>query len=130
MIYTTLKESIEAEKDSPLTHRALNNYIMIKDIKSGEIIKCPFNHIISKYRDLFNDNVLEIQLTETEKNIYDCNPRLMSFKTYGTVEYWSIILYLNEVGSPLDFHPDKVKLIIPENMKEIINEILQIQSAD
>lgn len=123
----TLSELIDYGKGIQLSHRNFNNSLFLHDVKSDETLKLPFNPIINKYRDFFDKHIVTVPLSEEEQNRYWYKPKMLSLAYYDSVEYWSIILYINDCGSVIDFHPTKVNLVIKEDLRELINEILIIQ---
>lgn len=129
-VATTLTELIENGKELQISHRNFNNSLLIHDNKSDNTIKVPFNAIINKYRDFFIPYTVRFELTEQEQSKFWYNPRLLSYDYYGTPEYWSILLYINDCASALDFKPTKLNLILKENIKEVINEILILQEKE
>ena len=94
-IPTTLSELIEYGKNIELSHRNVNNRIFLHNVKSDEILKLPFNPSINKYRDFFGKHTVRLELTEEEQDRYWYHPKKLSYDYYGSVEYWSIILYIN-----------------------------------
>ena len=129
-IPTTLSELIEYGKSIELSHRNFNNRIFLHNVKSDEILKLPFNPIINKYRDFFGKHTVRLELTEEEQDRYWYHPKKLSYDYYGSVEYWSIILYINDAGSAIDFRPTKLNLVLKEDILELINEILIINSRE
>lgn len=128
MVQPTLPELIEHGENLEISHRTLNADVRIRDSKSHQIIQIPYNAIVNKYHDFFDQYSYILPLTELEKDIYWHNPRLLSFHQYNTTEYWSIILYINECASMLDFEPNKVTLIDKNHIKELVNQLLIIDN--
>ena len=126
----TLTELIEEGKSSQISHRNFNNTIFLHDVRNDDIIKLPYNAIINKYRDFFTDHIVRFELTDDEKDRFWYKPKYLSYEYYGTVEYWSIILYINECGSSLEFTPDKLNLVLKEDIRDLVNEILIVQKEE
>lgn len=127
-IPVTITDFIEKGKEYDLSHGKLSANIYIKDLGNGRTINIPFNSMISKYRDYFTDHILNIPLTEEEQEKYKYNPKKLSYDLYGTVEFWSLILYINECASMLDFDLERVSLIPADEIREILNTILIIDN--
>ena len=127
-IPTTLTDLIESGKELQLSHRKFNNKIFLYNTKTDETLKLPFNPIVNKYRDFFDDHIVRFELSEEEQREYWYKPKKLSFDYYGSVEYWSILLYVNEVASAIEFTPTKLNLVLKEDILELINELLIIQS--
>lgn len=126
-IPATIKEDIRRGITSQKTHRVLNNSLCIQYTNSSESIRMPLNSIIAKYKDYFDKYIDEVELTEEEQLIYRYSPKKFSQDMYGTIEYWSIILYINECHSIMDFQPVKVKYVVPQSITDLINEILILE---
>ena len=45
---------------------------------------------------------------DKEQNRFRFQPKRVSLEMYGTVDYWSLILYINECPSVIDFEPEKL----------------------
>lgn len=127
VIPATIQDDIKRGETSQKTHRMLNNSLIIDYANSDESVRMPFNSIISKYKEYFDKYIDEVELSEEEQRTYRYAPKKFSLDMYGTIEYWSIILYINECHSIMDFEPTKVKYVVPESITEIINEILILE---
>lgn len=126
----SLDDLISYKDELPVTRRKLNNSVLIHDVKSDSTIKIPYNSIINKYREAFDPYIVRIELTEEEQRKYRFNPRRMSNDLYNTVEYWEILLYINEMSSCIEFDKQYVNVVYPNNIRDIINDILIIQSKN
>ena len=127
-IPATITDDIKRGVTSQKTHRVLNNSLIINYLNSGESVRMPLNSIIAKYKDYFDKYIDEVELTEDEQMSFRYSPKKFCLYMYGTVEYWSIILYINECHSIMDFEPVKIKYIVPESITDIINEILILEN--
>lgn len=126
-IPATIPDDIKRGVTSQKTHRVLNNSLRINYTNSGESVRMPLNSIIAKYKDYFDKYIDEVELTEEEQLTYRYSPKKFSQDMYGTTEYWSIILYINECHSVMDFEPVKVKYVVPQSITDLINEILILE---
>lgn len=127
-IPTTLTELIAYGKNLEVSHRNFNNKIFLHNVKTEETLKLPFNPIINKYRDFFDEHIISLELTEEEQDKYWYKPKQLSYDYYGTVEYWSILLYVNQMASAINFTPVKLNLVLKEDILDLVNEILIIQA--
>lgn len=123
-IATTISDLIELESEKDISHKTLNNDLYIYDHKLERTILLPFNALINKYKDYFSDYIVHIELTEEEKNVFRYSPKKMSLAQYGTTGYWSLILYINDCASVLDFDPDYVALIPRNKLEEMISDLI------
>lgn len=126
-IPSTLTELIEYSKDLIISHRKLNIGAELYDTSSNTSIQIPFNPIINKYKDYFDKIVISVPLTEDEQREYRFSPKKISYEMYGTVEYWSMILYINNCHSLLEFEPTVLKVLDPDEIRELVNEILILE---
>ena len=81
------------------------------------------NLFLYKYRSLLLSVTEELLLTDDDLVKYKYRPKLFSLDLYGTVEYWYLILIINNITSCSRFTIKKIKYIPPEKM-EIIDLIL------
>lgn len=123
MVPTTIEELIIRGKGLEYSHRTLNSTLDIHDVQSNQTIRVPYNAIIGKYWDYFKKCIISIELTEEDKRRYWHNPRIVSYDTYGTVEYWSLVLYMNECASPLEFEPEDINIIDRSDMNRLIMDL-------
>ena len=126
-IASTLSEMIEYNKELEITHRGFNEGANLHNVSTDETIRIPFNPIINKYKDYFDKIILTVPLNEDEQNRFRFSPKKLSYELYGTVEYWSMLLYINNCHSILDFEPEKVKVLDPDELQGLINELLIIE---
>lgn len=126
-IPATIDDDIKRGVTSQKTHRALNNSLLIEYQNSGEAVRLPANSIIGKYKEYFDKYTDSVTLTESEQREYRYSPKKFCLDMYGTIEYWSIILFINECHSIIDFEPVTIKYIVPESITELINEILILE---
>lgn len=124
----TIEEDIEAGVNSQRSHRVFNGSLLIDYEDTGESVRVPINPLISKYKDYFDPYIKEVELTEEEQNEYRFAPKKFSQDMYGTIHYWSMLLYINECHSIIEFEPVILKYIAPESINEIINEILILEN--
>lgn len=123
-IPVNIKEQIEVGTSSNINHRNLNSRVYIHDDKTDLNVLIPFNPLYSKYKDYFDDIIVEIPLSEKEQEKYRYSPKKVSLDMYNTVDYWSLILYINECPSVIDFTPEKLKIVLNDKINEFINELM------
>lgn len=126
MVYATLSELIEYGKNLEFSHRAFNSNLKIHDTKTNDTIIIPYAPLINKYREYFDPYIIRLELTEDEQRAYWHSPKILSYDLYGTTEYWSILLYINEAPSFLDFEPEYLNVISKSDIQEVVNELMII----
>lgn len=123
----TIKEQIEGSKNLDISHRSLNSHIYIENSMNNEVLKIPFNALYSKFKDYFDTVTAVIPLTEEQQVLYRFSPKKLSLKLYQTVEYWSLLLYLNECPSIIDFDLTKVRIVYNDKIKSFLNELFILE---
>lgn len=127
-IPSTIREDIEQNTDQDMSHRTFNGCVYLHYVQNGETIKIPLNHIIDKYKEYFDPYIEDFEITEEEERKYLYSPKKLSLDIYKTVEYWSILLYINECHSIIDFKPSgTIKAIRPDTLTKLLNEILILE---
>lgn len=120
----TISEQIEVGTKTNINHRTMNSRVIIHDEKKNMNITSVFSPIYSKYKDYFDKITVEVPLTEKEQLRYRFAPKLVSLDVYNTVDYWALILYINECPSVIDFKPEKLKWVVKDKIEEFINELM------
>ena len=70
----------------------------------------------------------KFDITEEDERKYLYSPKKLSLDVYKTTEYWSILLYINECHSIIDFAPTgSVNAIRPDILTKLLNEILILE---
>lgn len=124
----TIKDDVEQGYSQQFSHRNFNEAVELHYTKNGETILIPLNPLINKYKEYFDNWIMEIPLLEREAIEYRYAPKKLSYYFYGTTEFWSLILYINECHSIIDFNPTtSVRLIERTKLKEIMNEIMILE---
>jgi hypothetical protein len=128
MIPATIREEIDDGLSEVFSHRNFNRCAILHYDKNNESVKIPMRHLISTYRDYFDDAIVTVDIDEEEERKYRYAPKKLSLDVYQTTQFWSIILFINECHSIIDFHPEgSVKLLDPNKAFTIVNEILILE---
>lgn len=129
MIPTTIENDIERGSSGGIGHRRLNNTLTLHFTSNGRNIYLPINPIVSKYKDIIDKYTDEVELTEDEVIRYRYSPKTYSEDMYGTIGYWSVILFINECHSIIDFHPEtSIKFIQKDVIEDLFEEILALET--
>lgn len=125
--YATIQDLINSVKGVEISYRNLHSSIMIRN--NNEVIKLPFSSIIKKYMDFLEPTAVECTFNEGEKKKYRFSPKKISAELYGTTEFWSAILELNNMVSIIDFDTmnKTVKVFEPKEFMSRLNEILILE---
>lgn len=128
-IPSTMPEQISIIKELEISYRTLHHDAILRDNYSGRNIKIPFESITNKYRDYLKPAISSISLTYEDQLKYKYKPKLVSEDLYGTTEFWSDILILNNCFSVYAFKPKIIKVYNPNIFKTLLNEILILEGV-
>lgn len=123
-MYDTLESQVSGETSQDLTYRNLHTNLDIKDMISGNIIRIPYEQILSDYRYFLKPYIVEAELNELQYEHYRQNPHAFSYDIYGTTHLWSTVLQLNNAVNRYEFNSTRVKFYDPQKISWLINEIL------
>lgn len=107
-----LKEVIEFTADSS----GITNGIILGD------------NFIDKYKHDLKSLIQTKTFTKDEIFLYKCNPWKLSFDLYESVEYWQLLLDLNNMHSATEFTQTTVK-VYDDTLPDVINEILMSEEV-
>jgi hypothetical protein len=122
IIPLTVDDDISYGSQSSHEHRDINEVLYLTS-KSGITIAEPLNPLTSKYKDFLEAYIVTMDLTEEQQYQYRYSPKKLSLDIYGTTGYWSMILFLNECHSIIDFAPTSVKYVDPNYIDTLFDEI-------
>ena len=88
-----------------------------------DTIKFPMFNIVQDYINELKDEAITITFTDKEYYKYKYKPRLLSAYLYGSTEFFSIILQLNDIASEKEFTKKSIKLIPADTMKSLLEKI-------
>lgn len=128
-LHATMQELIEWGKTQEISHRNLSKDAYITYADSGNIIEIPLNALMSEYRYFLKPYVVEANMNDEELYKYQFKPKTMSFDLYGTTEYWSVLLLINNCISKIDFNMKKVKVLDPKRIRGFTNEVLILEKV-
>ena len=115
--YNNLDDFIAYGKTLTISYQNLS----LTEIFDG--IKFPMFNIIQDYIEELKDEAITITFTDKEYYKYKYKPRLLSAYLYGSTEFFSIILQLNDIASEKEFTKKSIKLIPADTMKSLLEKI-------
>jgi hypothetical protein len=128
IIPISVDEDISYGLRSLREHRDINETLYLTT-KSGVTISEVLNPYTSKYKDFLEAYITTTELTEDQQYKYRYSPKKLSLDLYGTTGYWSMILFLNECHSIMDFAPVKVKYVDPRYVDMLFDEIKILEES-
>lgn len=80
----------------------------------------PCDHLIDIFGLIEGGTFAEVTPTESDMDKYMCNPYLLSYDLYGTIDYGAILLYINGISHPGDFKLNsKILILNKSNIKQL-----------
>lgn len=127
---TTVKESLIAEyiedyNDLEISSEKLHLKEAVT-FSNGSIATLLSDSVLLKYRKDLDEIVETKTLAVQEQNKYFFNPWALSYDLYGTVEFWFLLLDLNEMHSATEFTQETIK-VYDKSLMNIINSILALE---
>lgn len=87
------------------------------------------NVFFYKYRDILFENSEVLILNEQNYNKYKYRPKKLSYDFYGLVDYWYILMILNNATRISQFNKREIRYI-PFEKLDVIDSILQKESEN
>ena len=115
--YNNLDDFIAYGKTLTISYQNLSLTEIFDDIKF------PMFNIVQDYINELKDEAIIITFTDKEYYKYKHKPRLLSAYLYGSTEFFSIILQLNDIASEKEFTKKSIKLIPADTMKSLLEKI-------
>lgn len=111
-------------KDSVISSR--NNKLLLDNISKiynyNNVIELPMN-FLRKYENILKNNLIEIDLSPS----YYYRPEYLSQEVFDTTDLWYLILFVNDMKSPLEFCTPKILIPSSYYAMEIVNKIKNIE---
>lgn len=127
--FATIDDLVEWGKEQEISYRNLHKGAYITNLQSGDVIRIPLNSIMSDYRYFIEPYIIEIEMNDEELYLYQFKPKSLSYKLYGTTEYWSVLLMINNCVSKVDFNKKKIKVLDPKKILAFVNEVLILEKV-
>ena len=129
VIPATIDELVESAVNAEISYRNMHGGLLMTDSLTEETIRVPINSLFGKYRYFLENTIIEWEFNDIEFERYKYKPKALSDKLYGTTEFWSGLLDINECVSVIDFNSKKIKMYDPKKIKPLINEILIMEKV-
>lgn len=128
-LFATMEELIEWGKSQEISHRNLSKEAYITYGNTGETIEIPLNQLMSEYRHFLKPYIITVTINDEELYKYQYKPKSLSQVLYGTTEYWSVLLMINNCVSKIDFDMNPVKVLDPKRIRAFTNEVLILEKV-
>lgn len=122
-----IDDFIKSYKEETMTFSSLHLKEANNKLNNNKIILLS-ESILDKYSDVLNTYLITKTLTDLEFNKYQCNPKLLSYDLYKTVELWFLLLQANQLTSASQFRINPIKIYSGEILR-IIQSILNLEKS-
>ena len=116
--FADIQDCIEHSKTNKLTLSNVSKTIFIKGI-----MEVNDSHLFQDYYDYIMSNLL---VREINIDKYRYKPEYVSYDIYGTTDLWYLILWINNMGSALDFTKKTINIFNPGNL-DFLNKAIEKQ---
>lgn len=125
-IYSSIKTISEQIKKGNSIELSMTNF-HTKDVLDTSNDKIVVNtlSILNNYMYFLKQYITELKLDIDEIQKYAYKPKLLSYAIYGTIEYYDLILRINNMDSVMDFSPENIKIlkVFSGNISTFLNEV-------
>lgn len=125
-IYSSIKTISEQIKKGNSIELSMTNF-HTKDVLDTTNDKIVVNtlSILNNYMYFLKQYITELKLDIDEIQKYAYKPKLLSYAIYGTIEYYDLILRINNMDSVMDFSPENIKIlkVFSGNISTFLNEV-------
>lgn len=125
-MYSSIKTISEQIKKGNSIELSMTNF-HTKDVLDTTNDKIVVNtlSILNNYMYFLKQYITELKLDIDEIQKYAYKPKLLSYAIYGTIEYYDLILRINNMDSVMDFSPENIKIlkVFSGNISTFLNEV-------
>lgn len=123
--FSSIEEAVEDNELKEISYRQLHTVCAIDDVKTNTKLIVPYLSLTNKYRHYLEKIIIDTdELDDVTLTYFRFSPKKMSLFLYGTTDYWYALMELNHCKSIIDFDKTKYKVYDPDELPDIINEIL------
>lgn len=122
---TTITDYIDGYRDLELSYETLHFKEKGKTSADEPVILLN-DSLIDKYRKDLEEILITKKFTSKEQTRYYCNPWVLSFDLYGTVEYWGLLVDINGMTSVSEFTRSTVK-VFDSSLPDVLESILALE---
>ena len=122
---STIKESVDDNKDKEVNYRNLHTNCIIDDLKTERTILVPYLSLTNKYRHFLQPLIINTEeLDDITLAYFRFSPKRLSQFLYGTPDFWYALMEINHCKSIMEFDKSSYNVYDPEELHDLINEIL------
>lgn len=116
----TIQDFIDMRESDEITYY---NYSILEYLNGYDMF---VTNLLYDYEDELLDLATTVKLTPVEKLKYRYKPYLLAYDLYGSQEAKFIIMMLNGIIDPKEFDFDRVKVIYPNDLIDILSRISSV----
>lgn len=110
--------------------KGLENQLILDNVNTYidfEGFKIPsMNIFFEKYRGIILENCVKITMSEKVYDAYKYRPKYLSYKLYGTVDLWHLLLWVNDMVTVSQFNKKIIYVLNPESL-DVLDRILNLE---
>lgn len=126
MTETTIMDYIDSYRDLDVSFE--KTHLKEKGTTPSGVLVLLGDRILDKYRNDLEEIVIQKSFTTKEQSRYFCNPWVLSYDLYGSVEYWDLLMDINNMISICDFTRSNIK-VFDSSLPELIETILSLEES-
>ncbi len=116
---TSFRDALEKTKNNSLLFENCSDKVPYtnSELKHYRTTDCNLKvykpYLLTKYISDIRKDATRVQLTDEEKDEYYCDPRKFCIEKIGHGEYWYILLVINNMFTPSEFHTFTNGILVP-----------------
>lgn len=126
MAISTITSQINEGKSIKISNARLNNQKVLTT--HGDKLVINFQSLLTKYWYHLRKRITTLVFTDKQYRQYRFRPKTLSYDLYGTIEFATPLMQINNVTSISEFDLKIVKIFNPD-IRDFFNEILNKEKA-
>ena len=119
----TVQDFIDLRSSDEITYY---NYSILEYLNGFDMF---ITNLLYDYEDELNGLAVVVRLSDVEKIKYRYKPWLFSYDIYGSAETQFIIMMLNGIIDPKEFDFNRVKVLRPADLQNVLNRINSVNES-
>lgn len=119
----TVQDFIDLRSSDEITYY---NYSILEYLNGFDMF---ITNLLYDYEDELNGLAVIVRLSDVEKIKYRYKPWLFSYDVYGSAETQFIIMMLNGIIDPKEFDFNRVKVLRPADLQNVLNRINSVNES-
>lgn len=117
---SNFREALEKMKNNSLLfeNSSIKKPYINSELKHYRTTDCNLKiynpYLLTKYLPDIRKSARRIYLKEEEKDNYYCDPKKFCLEKIGSMDYWYLVLIINNMFSPSEFHTFSNGILVPD----------------